>query len=230
MSARDDFKSATFERGVTGERIRDKIAASKKRGIWMGGVVPLGYRVEDRRCISSRSTPRSCGTFFASISRRGALFASDSNSTPRGFEFRSESTARNDRRAATHSAAGIFKILSNPIYIGRIRHKGQVHEGLHAAIIDPQIWDRVQRQLADHAKGKNRSYQDSDALLAGKLFDDRGNKMSPSDAAKGGRQWRYYVSQAFLQGRKQDAGSVARAPAEEIEHVFFHGIGAQTHI
>jgi hypothetical protein len=115
------------------------------------------------------------------------------------------------------SRGHLYKILSNPIYLGRLPHRGQVHDGLHASIIDREIWDRVQLLLAEHAQRTAGGRQNSDGLLAGKLFDDRGNPMSPSHAAKGGRRYRYYVSQAILQGRKHEAGSVARVPALEIE-------------
>jgi hypothetical protein len=115
------------------------------------------------------------------------------------------------------SRGHLYKILSNPIYLGRLTHKGQVHHGLHDPIVDQETWDRVQLLLAERAQRTAGNCRNSDALLAGKLFDDRGNRMSPSHAAKGGRRWRYYVSQAVLQGRKQEAGSVARAPAMEIE-------------
>jgi site-specific DNA recombinase len=115
------------------------------------------------------------------------------------------------------SRGHLYKILSNPIYVGRLTHKDQVHEGLHDPIVDHESWNRVQRLLAEHAHDRAGSRQDSDALLAGKLFDDRGNRMSPSHATKRGRRYRYYVSQAILQGRKADAGSVARVPAIELE-------------
>jgi site-specific DNA recombinase len=115
------------------------------------------------------------------------------------------------------SRGHLYKILSNPIYLGRLTHKGQAHDALHNPIVDQETWDRVQLLLAEHAQRTTGVRQNSDALLAGKLFDDHGNRMSPSHAAKGGRRWRYYVSQAVLQGRKQEAGSVARAPALEIE-------------
>ena len=94
------------------------------------------------------------------------------------------------------SRGHLYKILSNPIYLGRLTHKGQAHDGLHDPIVDQETWDRVQLLLAEHAQRRAGNCQNSDALLAGKLFDDRGNRMSPSHAAKGGRRWRYYVSQA----------------------------------
>jgi site-specific DNA recombinase len=115
------------------------------------------------------------------------------------------------------SRGHLYKVLSNPIYVGRLTHKDQVHEGLHAPIVDHERWNRVQRQLAQHTQDGAGSRHDSDALLLGKLFDDRGNRMSPSHATKRGRRYRYYVSQAILQGRKEDVGAVARVPAMELE-------------
>jgi len=124
------------------------------------------------------------------------------------------------RPAAARSAGGhIYKLLSNPIYVGRIAHKGQVHEGQHPPIVDQDLWDRVQQSLRNHlgtARVK-RTRQSSEALLAGKLFDDRGNRMSPTWARKGSKRWRYYVSQAALQGEKSKAGSIVRVPAAEVE-------------
>jgi site-specific DNA recombinase len=129
---------------------------------------------------------------------------------------------RTDRNGKTTgggliSRGHLYKLLSNPIYLGRLTHKGQVHDGLHDPIVDQEIWDRAGLLLAKHAQRTAGNWRNSDALLAGKLFDDGGNRMSPSHATKGGRRWRYYVSQAVLQGRKHEAGSVARVPALEIE-------------
>jgi site-specific DNA recombinase len=109
--------------------------------------------------------------------------------------------------------------LSNPIYVGRIAHKGQVHEGQHPPIVTQDLWDGVQQSLGDHrsAARTNRTRQSSDALLAGKLYDDSGNRMSPTWARKGSKCWRYYVSQAALQGDKSKAGSILRVPAADVE-------------
>jgi site-specific DNA recombinase len=209
---------AQFEREVTGERIRDKIAASKRKGIWMGGVVPLGYRVENRALDVVDEHAAFVRDLFrryldiGSVVRAKAILDQENVRLP----------TRTDRTGKTTgggliSRGHLYKILSNPIYLGRLPHKGQVHDGLHDSIIDRETWDRVQLLLADHAQRTAGGRQNSDALLAGKLFDDRGNPMSPSHAAKGGRRYRYYVSQAILQGRKHEAGSVARVPALEIE-------------
>ena len=209
---------AQFEREVTGERIRDKIAASKRKGIWMGGVVPLGYRVENRALHVVEGHAAFIRDLFrryleiGSVVRLKALLDQEDSRLP----LRTDGTGKTIGGGLI-SGGHLYKILSNPIYLGRLTHKGQAHEGLHDPIIDQETWDRVQLLLAEHAQRAAGNCQNSDALLAGKLFDDRGNRMSPSHAAKRGRLWRYYVSQAILQGRKHEAGSVARAPALEIE-------------
>jgi DNA invertase Pin-like site-specific DNA recombinase len=209
---------AQFEREVTGERIRDKIAASKKKGIWMGGVVPLGYRVENRALHVVEEHAAFVRDLFRRYLEIGAVVrlkaALDQENT--------RLPERTDGKGKTSgggfiSRGHLYKILSNPIYLGRLVHKGETHDGLHHPIIDQETWDRVQVLLAEHAQRAAGSRENTDALLAGKLFDDRGNRMSPSHAAKGGRRWRYYVSQAILQGRKLEAGSAARVPALEIE-------------
>ena len=129
---------AQFEREITGERIRDKVAASKRKGIWMGGAVPLGYRVEDRALhVGRRARPSSFAISFAVISKLGsvvrlktALDAENVRSPVR--------TSRTGRRTggAPISRGHLYWILSNPIYVGRLRHKGQIHDGLHPAIVD----------------------------------------------------------------------------------------------
>ena len=209
---------AQFEREVTGERIRDKIAASKKKGIWMGGVVPLGYRVDNRALHVVEEHAAFVRDLFrryleiGSVVRLKAALDQENVRLPIRTDGRGKTTG-----GGLISRGHLYKILSNPIYVGRLTHKDQVHEGLHDPIVDHESWNRVQRLLAEHAQDRAGSRQDSDALLAGKLFDDRGNRMSPSHATKRGRRYRYYVSQAILQGRKADAGSVARVPAMELE-------------
>jgi site-specific DNA recombinase len=108
------------------------------------------------------------------------------------------------------SRGHVYKLLSNPIYVGRIAHKGQVHEGQHPPIVPQELWDEVQQGLRGHlgTLRTKRTRQSSDALLAGKLYDDGGNRMSPTWAGKGSKRWRYYVSQAALQGDKSKRGSI----------------------
>src|SRR5215208_2016762 len=172
---------AQFEREVTGERIRDKIAASKKKGIWMGGVVPLGYRLEAAGLhVPERvdGAGRRCG----------------------GKPF---------------SRGHLYKILSNPIYIGRLSHRGKTYDGQHPAIVEQATWGNAQAQLASHAHRRACRQLASAHLLMGRIKDDRGHAMTPTHAQKGSRRYRYYVSQAVLQGRPEP-GSIARVPGPEI--------------
>jgi site-specific DNA recombinase len=123
------------------------------------------------------------------------------------------------------SRGHLYWILSNPIYIGRLRHKGQIHDGLHPAIVDVEIWERVQQRLASQTQTRRMPQPDDHSFLVGKLYDDRGNRMGASHASKGGRRWRYYASRAALTGRRQDAGSVVRIPAPEIENRVADAVG-----
>ena len=99
------------------------------------------------------------------------------------------------------SRGHLYWILSNPIYVGRLRHKGQTHGGLHSGIVDVEIWERVQQRLASQTQTRRASQLDDHSFLVGKLYDDRGSRMGASHASKGGRRWRYYVSRAALSGR-----------------------------
>jgi site-specific DNA recombinase len=124
------------------------------------------------------------------------------------------------------SRGHLYWILSNPIYVGRLRHKGQTHDGLHPAIVDVEIWGRVQQRLASQTQTRRVSQPDDHSFLVGKLYDDRGNRMGASYASKGGRHWRYYASRAALSGRWKEAGSVVRIPASEIENSIANAVGA----
>jgi site-specific DNA recombinase len=126
------------------------------------------------------------------------------------------------------SRGHIYWILSNPIYVGRLRHKGQIHDGVHAAIVDQETWDRVQHQLVKQTQSRADPHRDTESFLAGKLYDDRGNRMGPSHAAKSGRRWRYYVSRAILKGRNSEAGSVTRVSAAQIEKQVFDAVKSVT--
>jgi site-specific DNA recombinase len=179
---------AQFEREVTGERIRDKIAASKKKGMWMGGVVPLGYRVEDRALQIVEDHAEIVRSLFRRYLEAGS-----------GVRLKQQLDAEDFRLPVRidgggHSTGGglvsrghIYKILSNPIYVGRIAHKGQVHEGQHPPIVTQDLWDEVQQSLGDHlgAARTKRTSQSSDPLLIGKLYDDSGNRMSPTGRGRG---------------------------------------------
>jgi site-specific DNA recombinase len=216
---------AQFEREITGERIRDKVAASKKRGIWMGGAVPFGYRVENRALHVVEEHAGFVRDLFQRYLALGSVVRLK-------MVLDAENIRLPVRVVGTGRATGgglisrghIYHILSNPIYAGRLRHKGQIHDGLHTEIVDLETWDRVQHQLAAQTQTRADPRRNIESFLAGKLYDDRGNRMGSSHAAKGGRRWRYYISRATLTGRKSDAGSVSRVPAAQIEKQVFDAI------
>ena len=218
---------AQFEREVTGERIRDKIAASKKKGMWMGGVVPLGYRVEDRALHIVDDHAEIVRSLFQGYLEAGSVVGLKQRLDAEGFQLPVRiDGARRSTGGGRLSRGHIYKILSNPIYLGRIAHKGQVHDGQHKPIVSQELWDQVEQRLSDRhgARTTKRTRHASEALLAGKLFDDRGNRMSPSWARKGSKRWRYYVSQAALQADKSKAGSIARVPAPYVEALVIEAV------
>jgi DNA invertase Pin-like site-specific DNA recombinase len=212
---------AQFEREVTGERIRDKIAASKKKGMWMGGVVPLGYRVENRALHVVEGHAEIVRSLFQHYLEAGSVVRLKQRLDAEDFRLPVRIDGANRSTGGGPLSRGhIYRILSNPIYVGRIGHKGEVHEGQHPPIVRQEMWEQVQQCLRAYlgAERTKRTHQASEAPLAGKLFDDRGNRMSPSWAKKGSMRWRYYVSQAALQGDNSKAGSIVRVPATTIEH------------
>jgi site-specific DNA recombinase len=216
---------AQFEREITGERIRDKVAASKKRGIWMGGAVPFGYRVESRALHIVEEHEEFVSALFrrylevGSVVRLKAALDAENVRLP----VREVGTGRTTGGGLI-SRGHLYWILSNPIYFGQLRHKGQIHNGLHVAIVDQETWDRVQRRLEQQTQPRANPRPNSESFLVGKLYDDRGTRMGPSHAAKGGQRWRYYISRAILTGRKSDAGSVVRVPAAQIEKQVFNAV------
>src|ERR1700733_14281465 len=171
---------AQFEREITGERIRDKVAASKKKGIWMGGTVPLGYRVENRALHVVQDQADFVRDLFrrylevGSVVRLKVVLDAENVRLP----VRTVGTGR-ATGGGLISRGHIYHILSNPIYVGRLRHKGQIHDGLQRAIIDQEIWDRVQHQLAAQTQPRAAPHRNTESFLAGKLYDDRGNRMGP---------------------------------------------------
>jgi site-specific DNA recombinase len=178
---------AQFEREITGERIRDKVAASKKRGIWMGGAVPFGYRVENRALYVVEEHAELVRDLFKRYLKVGSVVrlktALDAENVR--WPVRIVGTGRATGGGLV-SRGHIYWILSNPIYVGRLRHRGQTHDGLHAAILDQETWDRVQHQLAVQTQPRANPRRNAESFLAGKLYDDRGNRMGPSHAELAG--------------------------------------------
>ncbi len=220
---------AQFEREVTGERIRDKIAASKRKGLWMGGFVPLGYEADGRTLKINPVEAETIRTIFStylalkSVDRlKRELDRLDVRTKPR--------VRRDDTRTDGHpiSRGHCYRILSNPLYVGRIRHKGKVYEGLHPPIIDQAKFDAVQALLAENSHERLvKAHSKHPSLLAGLLVDAGGEKLVATHCSKQGRRYRYYVTASALRRRSRTehgAGSPEdrrascwRLPASEVE-------------
>ena len=216
---------AQFEREITGERIRDKVAASKKKGIWMGGAVPIGYRAQGRALHVVEAEAEFIRMLFRRYLELGSVVrlkaALDAEGIVSPARVAGSGRASGGRRL---SRGHLYWILSNPIYIGRLRHKKQEHVGLHAAVIDIETWEKVQAKLASQTQARRKPKKDELSFLAGKLFDDRGHRMGATFAAKGPRRWRYYVSRAALTGRKDEAGKIAWVSAPAVETVVIEAV------
>ncbi|MCO5065035.1 MAG: recombinase family protein [Rhizobiaceae bacterium] len=217
---------AQFEREVTAERIRDKIAASKKKGMWMGGTIPFGYRVESRKLIVNQVAAVEVRTIFDRYLELGSVpaLAQELNGQRRDDDalpsLLHADTGQGRRRVAKTIGKGkLYYMLSNPIYVGRIRHGAEIYEGEHPAIIPDDIFSAVQNRLADQApRQRGRSVQRDIHLLNGLLFDETGDRLSPIHATKAGKRYRYYISSRLKSGRREQQDGW-RIPASEIESI-----------
>ena len=201
---------AQFEREVTGERIRDKIAASKRKGMWMGGNVPLGYDVTERKLVVNEPEAETVRAIYQRYLDLGCVRRLKESLDRQGIR---------SKTGQSFARGAIYALLANPLYVGEIRHKDLRHPGQHEAIIDRALWDEVQQRLADNRPDReDRSGKVEASPLAGKLFDEAGERLSPSHAVKNSRRYRYYVSRPLvtgIAGRQQGW----RLPAREIESV-----------
>ena len=210
---------AQFEREVTGERIRDKIAASKRKGMWMGGVASLGYDVRERRLVGNPTEAATVRQTFERYLELGSvpLLKEDLDRRDIVFKIRmSKSGTRSGGRSFSRGA--LYKLLSNPIYIGEIRHRKERHPGQQEQIVDRELWEKTQRQLCDHAvHRREKPVHTLLSRLSGKLFDETGDPLYVSGATKGQRRYRYYVSRKLMRGSAAKDGDGWRLAAPEIE-------------
>jgi site-specific DNA recombinase len=208
---------AQFERELSSERVRDKIAASRRKGKWTGGTVPLGYDARDKKLVISKTDAETVRTIF-----RLYLELKSFSKLVAELDRRKIVTKRRDTKVAKYQGGISFSygplayFLKNRIYIGEVHHGGKWFKGEHKAILDRPTFERVQELLKSNTNGNRRKSSKSGALLRGKLYDDKGNVMGPSFSAKNGVRYRFYVSTA-LRGRRDKAGSVRRISAPEIE-------------
>jgi site-specific DNA recombinase len=208
---------AQFERELIGERVRDKIAASKRKGIWVGGPVPLGYAAVDKKIRVVPTEAEAVRTIFARYLELGSVRALAEDLDRRGI--RSKPRRLSDGRTIGGGRFGVgalAHLLKNRFYVGEVVYRGAIHRGEHEPILDAALFAAVQGKLAAQAVARRCRLRGPSALLTGHLFDQYGNRMSPTHANKGGARYRYYISQAVLQ-KKSRAPSLGRIPAVELE-------------
>jgi site-specific DNA recombinase len=210
---------AQFEREVGAERVRDKVAASRRKGMWMGGTVPMGYRVQSKKLVIDAAEADDVRMTFA-------LYLEYGSTTALLAELRQRNIRTASRVSRTGSTLGgvpfgpgsVSYLLHNRIYIGEVVHKGEVHPGEHKPIVDRAVFEAVQEQMRRNANIKRLRSQAS-AILTGRIVDSAGNRMTPTHANKRGVRYRYYVTRALAEGRPGDAGEVRRVSAPEIERI-----------
>ena len=199
---------AQFEREVIGERIRDKVAASRRKGMWMGGYVPLGYRVENRKLLVNEEEAASVRLIFERFVKLGSIKL-----------LMRELQAANirSRRGYMLDKGALYKLLNNRVYIGEAVHKGEAYPGEHEAIISDDLWKRAHAIMGESPRMRaNKTRLSGPSLLRGLIFSPNGDAMSPSHTRKGDRLYRYYVTQSVLK-RGPGTCPVGRVPAAEIE-------------
>lgn len=210
---------AQFEREVTAERIRDKITASKKKGMWMGGPAPLGYDVDDRKLVINHEEAETVRTIYRLYLESQGVRDLKANLDEQGVVSKVR-TYKCGRTVGGNpiSRGALYLLLSNSIYTGRMPHKGETYEGQHEAIIDQELWDEVQALLMANrnarSSGANAKHP---SLLVGLLYDETGDRLSPTHANNHGRRYRFYISHRLMQDKRKDL-SAWRLPAADLEN------------
>lgn len=219
---------AQFEREVTSERIRDKIAASKRKGLWVGGMVPLGYVTKDRRIRVQDEEARRVRTIFRLYLKLGSI-------DRLMVELRKQKIFTKVRTLKTGRVIGggpftrgpLAHLLRNRFYIGEIVFKNEILSGQQPAIVDRKLFNAVQAKLDEQLNNHNAKRTNSDSMLTGLIFDDGGNRMTPTHARTRNSKYRYYISLPLVQGQSKQVGSVHRVPAQEIEGVVVGAVRKQ---
>ena len=203
-------------------------AASKRKGLWVGGPVPLGYAAVDKKIVVVPAEAEAVRTIFARYLELGSIRALAAELDRQGIRSKPRPLSNGLTVGGKRFGVGaLAHLLKNRFYIGEVVYRGEVHRGEHDPILERALFEEVQGKLAAQAVARRSRLRGSPALLTGRLFDIRGNRMSPSHSNKGGARYRYYVSRAVLQGKPQAVGgSISRVPAAEIETLIV-AVGAQ---
>ncbi len=211
---------AQFEREVIGERVRDKISASKRKGIWVGGPVPLGYASVSKKIIIVQDEAETVRGIFRRYLELGAVRTLAADLDQSGIRTKRRTLANGQIIGGGRFGVGALSyFLKNRFYIGEVAYHGEIHQAEHEPILDRPLFEEVQALLAKNNVERQLKLKASPSVLAGRIYDDRGNRMTPSHTRKNGVRYRYYVSNAVLQKRDKLVGSIPRIPAAEIEEL-----------
>jgi site-specific DNA recombinase len=210
---------AQFEREVTGERIRDKIAASKKKGMWMGGLVPLGYDLEGRKLVPNSKESEVVCKIFSLYLKVGCVSKLAMQLDREHVRSKVWTTRTGARLGGVAFARGaLYALLRNRLYIGEIRHRDLWYQGEHKGIVTRDLWDKVQAQLNRNLRKRRKRARDhASSPLTGLVEDAAGNRFTPSFTSKRGRRYRYYVSQVAIKNPGGECNGPTRVPAHELE-------------
>jgi DNA invertase Pin-like site-specific DNA recombinase len=219
---------AQFERELASERIRDKFAASRRKGMWMGGTVPLGYDVKNRKLVLNADEAERVRLIFRRYVVLGCVSALQEDLEQRGVHSKRRIlTSGRVLGGCSFGRGALYHLLQNRIYRGEVVHQGAAYAGEQERIIDEELWSAVQAKLEENWGTRRRSKIETGALLRGVIFDDRGNLMSPTYSIRRGNRYRYYVSRALIRGRKANAGSQSRVSADDIERLVVETLNEQ---
>jgi site-specific DNA recombinase len=218
---------AQFEREVIGERVRDKIAASKRKGMWVGGPIPFGYATVKKKLVIVPEEAETVRTMFRLYLECGSVGRLAEELARRNIVSKVRTFASGRvKGGGPYSVGALAHFLKNRFYVGEVVYRGETHSGEHASIIDRPTFEAVQAKLAENARARRVCVESSPAILIGRIFDDRGNRMTPSHSNRDGVRYRYYVSHVLLQRRQKDAGRVVRVPAIQLEKLIVEAIRA----
>jgi len=208
---------AQFERELASERVRDKVAASRRKGKWMGGTVPLGYDAKDKKLVINQNEAKIVRTIFERYIALKSVPKLIGELDRKGIVTKMHQLKGKAIGGIPFNYGTVLHVLKNRIYLGETGHDGKWFAGEHDPTLDRKTFDCVQEIMKGNSVKRSKRRTESGALLTGFLYDDRGNRMSPTYAIKKGVRYPFYVSTALLKGRKKEAGSVARVSATEIE-------------
>ncbi len=208
-----------FEREIAGERIRDKIAASKAKGMWMGGNVPLGYDVKERKLIINAAEADTVRLIFRRYAELGSVALLKAELERAGVVSKRREGAGGELGGGKPFSRGaLYLMLQNQLYRGEVAYNGNIYPGQHEAIVEPELWRIVQDRLAANRHERSLAMgAETPSLLSGLIFDSDGNRLSPTHAVKKGKRYRYYVSTALITGGRSEHFKGRRIPAGDVE-------------